>query len=223
MATTGEGAARHTDGRSVRWAAHRAARREELVAAAAHAIAEHGPDLHLGEIAAAAGVSKPVLYRYFSDKDELLVATTRWVADRIVTAVTDVLRTPDIAPRDAVARAVGAYLAEVELHRNVFLLAVRHHTRGLDGSVADGKSAAADVLTRTLERALGAAGADTRGAEPWAHGVVGVSMSVAEWWLERGTVGRDVVAEHLTAFIWHAFDGLSREYGLRGPENVTQS
>ncbi len=223
MATTGGAAAHHTDGRSVRWAAHRAARREELVVATAGAIAEHGPDVHLGEIAAAAGVSKPVLYRYFSDKDDLLAATTHWVADRIVGAVTEVLRTPGLAPREAVARAVGAYLAEVEEHRNVFLLAVRHHTQGVDGSVADGKSAAAGVLTRALDRALSAAGADTGGAEPWAHAVVGVSISMAEWWLERGTVGRDVVEEHLTAFIWHAFDGLSREYGLAGPENVTQS
>jgi len=179
--------------------------------------------VHLEEIATAAGVSKPVLYRYFSDKDDLLAATTHWVADRIVAAVTDVLRTPDLEPREAVARAVGAYLAEVEQHRNVFLLAVRHHTQGVDGSVADGKSAAAGVLTRALERALCAAGADIRGAEPWAHGVVGVGISMAEWWLERGTVGRDVVEEHLAAFIWHAFDGLSREYGLAPSANVTQS
>ena len=223
MATTHGAAAHPPDGRSVRWAAHRAARREELVVAAANAIAEHGPGVHLGDIAAAAGVSKPVLYRYFSDKDDLLAATTRWVADRIVAAVTEVLRTPDVAPREAVRRAVGAYLAEVEQHRNVFLLAVRHHTQGVDGSVADGKTAAADVLTRVLDRSLGAAGADTGGAEPWAHAVVGVGISMAEWWLERGTVGRDVVEEHLAAFIWHAFDGLSREYGLSGAENVTQS
>jgi len=221
MGSTGSAPARPGDGRSVRWAAHRAARREELVVAAAGAIAEHGPGVHLGEIATAAGVSKPVLYRYFSDKDDLLAATTDWVADRIVAAVTDVLRTADLAPREAVARAVGAYLAEVERHRNVFLLAVRHHTQGVDGSVADGKSAAADVLMRALERALSAAGADTSGAEPWAHAVVGAGVSTAEWWLERGTVGREVVEEHLTAFIWHAFDGLSREHGLGDTEIVT--
>jgi AcrR family transcriptional regulator len=217
MATTVGAAAHPPDGRSVRWAAHRAARREELVVAAAGAIAEHGPDVHLEEIATAAGASKPVLYRYFSDKDDLLAATTRWVADRIVAAVTDVLRDPDLEPREAVARAVGAYLAEVERHRNVFLLAVRHHTQGVDGSVADGKTAAAGVLTRTIERALSAAGADTRAAEPWAYGVVGVGISMAEWWLERGAVGRAVVEEHLAAFIWHAFDGLSREHGLARP------
>jgi AcrR family transcriptional regulator len=213
-APTGSGTAKAGDGRTLRWTAHRTARRQELVVAAAAAIAEHGPDVHLGEIASAAGVSKPVLYRYFSDKDDLLAATTHWVADRVVAAVTEALRTPDLGPREAVARAVGAYLSEVEEHRNVFLLAVRHHTRGVDGSVADGKSAAAAVLTRALQRALGAADADASGAEPWAHALVGAGVSTAEWWLERGTVSREVVEDHLTAFIWHAFDGLSREYGL---------
>jgi AcrR family transcriptional regulator len=222
MAPTGRGTARTADGRSLRWAAHRAARREELVVAAAGAIAVRGPDVHLDDIAAAAGVSKPVLYRYFGDKDELLAATTRWVADQIVDAVTDALRAPDLAPREAVARSVGAYLAVVEEHRNVFLLAGRHHTQGVDGSVADGKTAAADVLTRVLRRALTAAGADAGGAEPWAHALVGLGVSTAAWWLQSGTVSREAVAEHLTAFIWHAFDGLSREYGMRRP-NVTES
>ena len=81
MASTASAAAHPTDGRSVHWAAHRSSRREELVVAAAGAIPLHGPDVHLGEIATAAGVSKPVLYRYFSDKDDLLAATTQWVAD----------------------------------------------------------------------------------------------------------------------------------------------
>ncbi|HET6560995.1 MAG TPA: hypothetical protein VFG72_03910 [Marmoricola sp.] len=36
-------------------------------------------------------------------------------------------------------------------------------------------------------------------------------------WLEQGTVSRDTVQEHLTAFIRHVFDGISREYGPNRP------
>jgi AcrR family transcriptional regulator len=220
MAPSGRGSPRAVDGRSLRWAAHRTARREELVAAAAAAIAELGPDAHLADLATAAGVSKPVLYRYFGDKDELLVATTRWVADQIVDAMTEVLRNPDLPPRDAVTGAVSAYFRVVDEHRNVFLLAARHRTQRVDGSVTDGKSAAAEVLTKVLRRALAAAGADPSGAEPWAHALVGLGVSTAEWWVGRGTMSREDVERHVSAFIWHAFDGLSREYAT---PNVTES
>src|SRR3954453_22878646 len=59
------------DGRNTRWDSHREARRAELVEAAVAAIDEHGPSASIADIAASAGVSKPVLYRYFSDKDDL--------------------------------------------------------------------------------------------------------------------------------------------------------
>ena len=58
------------DGRTTRWDAHRDQRRAELVLAAVRAIDQHGPDAGIADIAAEAGVSRPVLYRYFADKDD---------------------------------------------------------------------------------------------------------------------------------------------------------
>jgi AcrR family transcriptional regulator len=49
-------------GRPPRTAEERAAQRTRLVDAAMAAIRTHGPDVSVDEIAAAAGVSKPVLY-----------------------------------------------------------------------------------------------------------------------------------------------------------------
>jgi len=204
------------DGRSSRWDAHREARRAEFVEAATTAIEEHGPDAHLDEIAAAAGVSKPVLYRYFSDKDDLLAATARTAADRLILVVTDAIAAPG-SPRDRVERAVHAYLTEVEQHRNLFLLAVRHHGQAMDGPVADGKAAMAAVFARTLGDALRHAGFDAGGAEPWAHALVGLGVSTAEWWLERQTMSKQAVADYLTAFIWHALDGIGQQYFTADP------
>ena len=204
------------DGRSSRWDAHREARRAEFVAAATTAIEQHGPDAHLEEIAAAAGVSKPVLYRYFTDKDDLLATTARTAADRLIVVVTAAIAGPG-APRDRVERAVDAYLTEVEQHRNLFLLAVRHHGQAMDGPVADGKAAMAAVFARTLGDALRAAGFDAGGAEPWAHALVGLGVSTAEWWLERQTMSKPAVADYLTAFIWHALDGIGQQYFSADP------
>src|SRR5581483_1139564 len=71
------------DGRRSRWAAHRAARREELIDAAVVAIRRHGAGVGMDQIAAQARTSKPVIYRYFADKDDLY----RAVSNRVVVTV----------------------------------------------------------------------------------------------------------------------------------------
>ena len=116
------------DGRTTRWDAHRDQRRAELVQAAVRAIDQHGPDVTVADIAAEAGVSKPVLYRYFTDKDELHAAVGRWGADEVLAGMLPPLRS-DAPVRQRVARAVDAYLTTLEEHPQVFLLLVRHRAR----------------------------------------------------------------------------------------------
>src|SRR3954453_7287653 len=71
------------DGRRARWIEHRRARREDLVAAAVEAVRQAGPDFAVDDVARSAGVSKTVIYRYFSDKNELIDA----VLERISTGI----------------------------------------------------------------------------------------------------------------------------------------
>src|SRR5688572_31048472 len=73
----------HPDGRRSRWTEHRRARKEELVGAAVEAVRLAGPDFSVDDVARSAGVSKTVIYRYFSDKDELINA----VLERISSAI----------------------------------------------------------------------------------------------------------------------------------------
>ena len=124
------------DGRTKRWAAHRDQRRAELVLAAVRAIDRHGPDASIADIAAEAGVSKPVLYRYFADKDELHVAVGQWGAREVLARMVPALGS-DAPMRERIAEATDAYLATLEEHPQVFLLLVRH--RGAD-ALADGKA-----------------------------------------------------------------------------------
>ncbi len=112
------------DGRSTRWSAHREARRAELVEAAVAAIDKLGPQASVEDIAGAAGVSKPVLYRYFSDKADLLAAVGAYGADLVMAAMAPAL-VADGALRKRVDIACDAYLALLEEHPNVFLLLVR--------------------------------------------------------------------------------------------------
>ena len=63
-----------SDARKHRWTSHRDQRRREFVDAALRVLDSDGPELLMDAVAAEAGVSKPVLYRYFSDKAALIDA-----------------------------------------------------------------------------------------------------------------------------------------------------
>lgn len=211
------------DGRSRRWQAHRTARRAEFVEAAVRAVEAVGPDASIADIAREAGVSKPVLYRYFADKAELHAEVGRWgaelVLDRVVTAV--------LAPATARARidaGVAAYLDTIAEHPQTFLLLSTQHAGSAD-PLADGKQRAATKLARIIGSGLRQLGVDSAGAEPWAFGMVGMAVSVGQWWLDRRTMSRAAVADYLSGFIWHALSGAADEYGvplsaLDPPDNV---
>ena len=200
------------DGRATRWDQHRADRRAELVEAAVTAIDEHGPAASIAQIAESAGVSKPVLYRYFEDKDDLYRAVGWWGANQVVDGLMPMLL-GDRPLRERVERACTAYLTLISLHPNVFFLLVDHPNS--EDPLADGKELVAATLARTLGDVLRDLGVDAGGAEPWAYGLVGLGLSTGEWWLRRKTMSRAAVSRHLSQFVWHAFEGIAREHGVR--------
>ena len=117
------------------------------------------------------------------------------------------------AVRERVERGVDAYLATIEEHPQLFLLLVRH--RAGDGDpLADGKARISATIARILGDALRELGVDAAGAEPWAHGLVGLGLATGEWWLERQTMTRAAVARYLTAFVHSALEGTAAELGV---------
>jgi AcrR family transcriptional regulator len=183
------------DGRNTRWDDHRESRRAELVEAAVAAIDEHGTSASIAQIAESAGVSKPVLYRYFSDKDDLYRAVGHWGAHQVVEAIVPTLRS-NRPLRERVERATTQYLTLISRHPNVFFLLVEHPNN--EDPFADGKEMVAAALARTLNDGLSALGVDASGAEPWAYGVLGFGLSTGEWWLRRRTMSKAAVSRHLS-------------------------
>src|SRR5688500_19326038 len=103
------------DGRRARWTEHRRARREELVGAAVEAVREAGPDFSVDDVARSAGVSKTVIYRYFSDKDELINAVLERISPAIL--LPRLLGELDVEHSDDLARLhamVGAFVQLIE-------------------------------------------------------------------------------------------------------------
>ncbi|GIE94675.1 TetR/AcrR family transcriptional regulator [Paractinoplanes rishiriensis] len=208
---------RETDGRKGRWAGHREQRRSELTAAAIEAIRELGPEVGMDAIAAHAGVSKPVLYRYFADKSELWLAVGQeaagMVLDAIVPAVANVRE-----ERAVIAAAIDAYLAHIEADTNLYRFVVHQPdvTRHRD-VVADVVDTVASGLARILGDRLRARGLDSGAATPWAYGVVGYVQSVGDWWLRRQQpISREALGEYLTTFLWGGVAGIRHAADIPG-------
>ncbi|WP_197275028.1 TetR family transcriptional regulator [Luteipulveratus halotolerans] len=199
-----------SDRRTTRWDEHREQRRTELIEAAVRTIDRLGPDASIAEMAQEAKASKPVLYRYFADKNELHAAVASWASARVTDQMLPALTRPG-AMRDRVADAVDAYLRVIEEHPQVFQLLIHHRGEGdILATEKDSIAAALAVLMGDTFRRLDL---DAAGAEPWAHGLVGLGLSTGEWWLERRSMSRTAVGRYLSQLIWHAFAGIIEESG----------
>jgi AcrR family transcriptional regulator len=199
------------DARRDRWRSHREARREEFVQAALRALARHGPEFGMEHVAAEAGVTKPVLYRHFTDKADLFVALgkrgTELLFDRLIPALNN-----EEAPVPRIRKSLDAYFSIIEEHPNLYRLLIRRPF-GRD-VVAEDKELIGNALSTLLGDYLRAFDMDSGAAEPWGHGIVGLVQNVSEWWLERRSMSRDAVVEYLTQIIWAAIDGVVRQHGI---------
>jgi len=180
------------------------------------ALAEHGPDVGMDHIAAEAGVTKPVLYRHFTDKADLFVALgqrgTEILFDRLIPAMNN-----EEAPVPRIRKSLDAFFSTVEEHPNLYRVLVRRSFAKAtveQDIVAEDKELIANALSALLGDYLRSLNIDSGGAEPWAHGIVGMVQNVSEWWLERRTMNRDAVVEYLTTIIWSAIDGFTRTHGV---------
>ena len=204
------------DARRDRWSTHRDQRRRAFVDAALRVLDADGPDLLIDAVAAEAGVSKPVLYRYFSDKAELIAALADLGSDFLLARLLPAINA-NVPVHDRVAGAVGAYFAVVDEHPNLYwLVARRDFEQAGDGQppVHPGREAIATTLTAVIGDYLRLFGLDSGAAEPWAYGVTGLVQSTGEWWLQRRSMSRSHVVAYVTQLIWAALTGVLREAGI---------
>ncbi|WP_125772896.1 TetR/AcrR family transcriptional regulator [Antribacter gilvus] len=220
------------DGRSTRWDDHRTARRAELVRAARKAVHKLGPAVSMDEIAAAAGTSKSIVYRYFDDKAGLRLA----VAEAVVRQMHDALRDAARAartPEGALREMVRVYLEMIESSPNVYWFVTRTAIGGNEPSspveVGAGRRRAAEqaleatgvsvgpadtplgayldsvieLVAEPFARATDVSSAD---AAAWAAGAVGFVRGAGEWWLGHdlglGGLSREELTERVALWLW---------------------
>lgn len=192
-----------------RWAPEK--RREQLLRVAERVFAEQGyQGTSVNDVAAAAGVTRTLVYKYFKDTDELYLACVRAaraeLEDRFATAA---LAHQD--PGDQLRAGVTAYYEFVQDRSTLWDLLY-----GGGAAVAGGVAAeTAQLRYDTAERiavliAAAMPELPAEAASATAHVVSGACEQLAKWWRRHPELALETVVEHLMTTVWGGMEALAR-------------
>ena len=199
--------------------AQREARRNGLLEAAIHEIRTTGPGATMEQLAKAGGVTKPILYRHFGDRDGLIDAIAQRFSLDLIASVTAPMQT-DSYPKELLVSTIGAYVGFLERDPYLYGFLVQQSTSRTQHRTPI--SSLVDVVARQLavvvEDQLRAAGRDTSPSVPWAYSIVGLVHAATNWWLRDGSMDRDRFVGYITDLLW---DGLTGPDDEPGPDSDT--
>lgn len=210
-----------SDGRSLRWEAHRTERRRDLIKAARRAVHALGAGASMEEIAAASGTSKSVYYRYFGDKAGLQQAMGDIVLAQMQDKILAAGRTAE-SPRAGLQAMVSAYLQMAQTSPNVYAFVTAGEGTGNAGPrLTESLTHFFDAITSMMERAMrvyleSGSTAPKLGmaAGFWPAAALGMVRAAGERWLaaEPGP-GKPTEAEMTRQLTVWLFDGIGYEPG----------
>ena len=199
------------NGREARREAQRALRRDALLDAAIDEIRTTGPGATMEQLAKAGGVTKPILYRHFGDREGLITA----IAERFSTGLVASVSAPLLSvtyPRELLDSTIAAYVGFLEEDPYLYGFLVqqpstRREQRTPISSLVD--VVARKVAVIAAEQLL-AAGRDADAALPWAYGIVGLVHQSTNWWLRDKSMSRESFLSYISDLLW---DGLTGAVG----------
>lgn len=179
-------------------------RRRQLLDVARSLFAEKGFEAtSIEEIAARAGVSKPVIYEHFGGKEGVYAVVVdremQVLMDRMVAAVA-----VDEDPKLLFERAALALLNYVDSSADGFRILVRDSP--VASSTGTFSSLLNDIATQA-EEVLGVyfdrEGHDRKLAALYAQALIGMLAFTGQWWLMTGKPRKEEVAAHLVNIAWN--------------------
>ena len=194
----------------------RAERRSQLLDAAVGAIRDIGPGATMEQLAKAGGVTKPILYRHFGDRDGLIRAIAQRFSTDLLTSVTTPL-TADSDARELLHSTVDSYVAFIERDPNLYRFMMQQQPERTEELASMGSLI--DLIARQVAQVAGerlrAAGRDSGAAVPWAYGIIGLVHQAGDWWVDDQTMSRETLVNYLVSLLW---DGLNAAQGATAVE-----
>lgn len=191
------------DTRAERRAAQREQRRQELLDAAIELVRREGPFVSMEQIASECGITKPIIYRHFGDRDGLIEEIALRFVDQLARELAPLSNVEGPARAQLLATMDG-YLRLIERDTNLY--------RFLSDHVGDKRDLVvrliAEEVAVALERRLRRDGLPVDGARPWAYGLVGMVHVAGDWWSEEKRIPRSQLVDQLMLLAWDGMGSL---------------
>jgi AcrR family transcriptional regulator len=188
---------------------------EQTLVAAHGLFAKHGyAAVKMDQIAASVGVTKPLLYNYFGNKEQLYITCMERAGDSLTATVAEAVATSE-SPGDALGAGVRAFFSFLDSDRSAWAV-LFDETLPRGGEVAervgDYRGAIVELVSGSL---LSQLPQDRRDAvriefEALSTALLGAAEALARWWLRTEEISAAEAAELLISTI---------EPGLRGRSN----
>lgn len=208
------------DGRQLRWEEHNRARRQRLLDAAIALLDEReaGADPRMAEIAERAGLRRPVIYRYFTDRQALDAAIEAEVAARLAHEIMPHL---DVAQPiiDIIHDSIAVYVRWSEDHPSLRWI-IDRGARSPGGPVERGFSDVAQIVAALV---LGAVDGldmpvterERRYVDPLVHGLVEAVVGTVRRWVSLEDRPPANILVHLsTESVWYIMAGHAQALGV---------
>lgn len=184
-------------------------RREQLIGIGRQLFAAHGFDaVSVEEIASAAGVSKPVIYKHFGGKEGLYQV----IVDRETTTLNSILEEqirPDLHPREALEGTIVGLLDYIQVNPDGFGLMVHQSPDVLAGSqFSTIMSDMGEHLTRLLGAYFEQLGFNVDTAPLYGQMLAGMVGTMGQSWSKEKETTKEVLAAHLVNLMWNGLRGL---------------
>jgi AcrR family transcriptional regulator len=191
-------------------------RREQLLDIGRRLFAERGLDgTSIEEIAARAGVSKPVVYEHFGGKEGLYAVVVDREVSRFLEMATRLLEGDDNTVKFEVAAVT--LLRYIQDNADGFRILVRdsNPTSG-SGTFASLISDVAGQVEYILGDVLKTRGYDPKLAPMYSQMLVGMVAFTGQWWLDARKPNLEEVAAHLVNLAWNGLSQLDPHPRISG-------
>jgi AcrR family transcriptional regulator len=189
----------------------RQVREQQLLDVAEEQFAEHGyGGASIEVIARLAGVSRPIVYDHFGDKEGVYIACLRRARGELEEMILAAVASAG-SPREMLERGTAAYFEFVE--RRGQRWAVLFGGVELAGGAAEEIARLRfDTVNRIRDLiSVIAPGADQTTVDAFAHAISGSSEQVAKWWRANPKLTRARIVELQVAFAWNGLSQLLPE------------
>jgi AcrR family transcriptional regulator len=191
-------------------------RRSQLIDVGRGLFAVRGLDgTTIEEIAACAGVSKPVIYEHFGSKEGLYTQVVDFEFHILLDAINTAL-TEEAKPRVLVERAALALLTYIEDRTEGFRILMR------DAPPSQPEGAFSTLLSHVTARVehilsdeFSRRGFSGEDGAMYAQMLVGMVAMTGQWWQDSRQPDKHTVAAHLVNLAWNGLTGLKKDPELK--------